>query len=258
MDIENAQLARRNGKYKKALELYKLAVIENPNNAEALAGLALTHVYLKEKDIAFARATEAIQLDPNQSLAHIALGSVYFSKEQIEQYKEEVEKAFALQPFFYEVGCTYAKMLLNDKKIDEAIPIFEKVIEANPKKVCPHYLLGWAYTSKKLYNDAYREYRKAFLVQPSFETARAVLSGLINKFRPWSILILIGVIAIWSVSALVTKIGALTFGIFFSSTILLDGINRYKEGKRGWAMLYFITFIILIFIFYYLYKNATV
>ena len=107
MDLENAQLARRNGKYKKALELYKLAVMENPNNAEALAGLALTHVYLKENDSAFAKATEAIQLSPNQPLAHIALASVYFSKGQLELYKEEVEKAFAFQPFFMKsVVCT--------------------------------------------------------------------------------------------------------------------------------------------------------
>ncbi|HEY9151885.1 MAG TPA: tetratricopeptide repeat protein, partial [Anaerolineales bacterium] len=183
MNIENAQIAGKNGKYKKALELYKLALQENPNNAEALAGLALTHVYLKENDSAFARATEAIQLDPNQPLAHIALASVYFSKGQLEQYKEEVERAFALQPFFYEVACTYARMLLNDKKINEAIPLFEKIIESNPQKVCPHYLLGLAYTYKKQYKEAFREYLRAFRVQPSYHIGVTLLIGLLNYYR---------------------------------------------------------------------------
>jgi tetratricopeptide (TPR) repeat protein len=255
MDLSHADQARRDRKLKKAVELYQFALHENPSNAEALASLALTYVYLKENDAAFAKATEAIQLDPNQPLAHIALASFYFSKGQLEEYKEEVEKAFALQPFFYEVACTYAKMLLIDKKLDEAIPIFEKVIEANPKKVCPHSLLGWAYTSKNLYKDAYREYRKAFLVQPSFGTAFAVITGAINNFRPWSNLLGIGLLVIWLWAILVSK-SVMTFTVilFMSGIPLIFGVRNIRGGKAVEAVVSIIIAIIGLLLFYIIYK----
>lgn len=186
MDIESAQLARRNGKYRKAIELYKQAITEDANNATAYAGLGLSHAYLKEKDDAIAMANKALQLDHNQPLAHIALAGVYHSKGQLEQYKNEIEKAFALDPFFYEVACAYAKILFNDKKIDEAFPIFEKIAEFNADKVCPRFFIGLAYSHKKQFRNALNEYIKAFGVQPSISLMPIIFQTLISIYWPWS------------------------------------------------------------------------
>lgn len=257
MKLEEAQEARRNRKYKKAIELYMQVINEDSNNASAYSGAGLTYAYLNENDKALSMANKALQIDTNQPLAHIALGAIHHSKGEMEQFKFEVEKAFNLDPFFYEVGCTYAKMLVSEKRIDEALPVFEKIIEANPKKVCPHYFLGYINFQKNKFDIALKEFVKAFLIQPSLTLIISISMTIINFYKPWSNIVFGIFLSLWYFSIFFYKIGVVTFGALSLLVIFLGGNQKRIEGKKGWAIFYVITFLILAYVFYYLYQNAT-
>lgn len=257
MKLEEAQQARRNRKYKKAIELYMQAIHEDPNNALAHSGLGLTYIYLNQNDKALAMANKALQFDVNQPLAYITLASIYHAKGEMEQFKVEVEKAFALDPFFYEVGCTYANMLVSEKKFDEVLPVFEKIIESNPKKVCPHYLLGYINFQKNRFDIALKEFVKAFLVQPSLTIIIAISRTIINFYKPWSNIVFGIFFTLWYFSIFFYKVGALTVGVFSLLLIFLGANQKRMQGEKGWAIFYLITFFVLAYVFYYLYQNAT-
>lgn len=256
MYLENAQKARREGKFKKALKLYKNTLQEYPNEASAYAGLGLTYAYLKNFDKAASMATKALHLDTKQPLAHIALAGVYHAKGKHELYKAEVEKAFKLDPYFYEIACNYAHMLISEKKIDEALPIFENMIEADPKKACPHYYLGFIYSQKNNYRAALKEYIIAFRAQPSFRLALLIPITIVNIYSPWSNIILTLFLSYWLLATVFTKIGAVIIGSIFLLLIASRGNLMLKDGKKGWAIFYLFAFVFLAYIFYSLYSNA--
>jgi tetratricopeptide (TPR) repeat protein len=254
MNLEEAQEARRDKKYKRAIQLYDQIINENPHSAQAYAGLSLTYAYINENEYAFSMANKALQIDANQPLAHIALAAIHHAKGELENFRMEVEKAFKLDPFFYEVACTYAQMLINEQKLDDALPIFEKIIEANPKKVCPHYLLGYINFQKKQYNDALIEFKKAFTVKPSLELIRPILATLITMSMPWSNIIFALLLIFWFLSAIYYKIATATLGIFILLSMLIGGNQKRLEDKKGWAILYLICFFVFAYIFYNIFR----
>jgi tetratricopeptide (TPR) repeat protein len=253
MDLEIAEKARRAGKYKKALEMYKLAIQGDPQSAPAYAGLGLTYIYLKKNDDAFRAANRALELDPKQHFAHITLAAIHHSKGALEQYKHEIERAFSLQPFVYEVGCMYARMLLDDKEFDTALPLFERIIEANPKKLCPRFFLGQIYFDRKDYKKALDEFIKAFRVHPSLSTAITVYSATTSAYHPWSSLLVVALLTLWIFSAFSSKIALVSLGVVHTTLVLNAGILKVKQGQTGWGLFYFFYVVVIGFVFVWLF-----
>jgi tetratricopeptide (TPR) repeat protein len=256
VDLEPAHQTRRAGRFKKARQMYEDALLENPQNAAARAALSLTLVYMRKNEAALLEADRALELDPDQPLAHIARGVVFHAQGRRDLYKEEIENAFALQPLLYEVGCTYARLLYDEKRIDEAVPLFERTVEADPRKVCPHYFLGQIHVHKRQYAQALREFVTVFRIQPSLESAMAVCAVLLMRYAPWSHILHAAAYFAGLIWALGSRWGAVTVGLYTLFLVTLGARQRFLERRFGWAAFDVVAWLVLALAFYYLYMQA--
>lgn len=83
------------GDYQKAISYYKKAVEINPS-AEAYYGLASAYGYAKQHQDVIAYSKKSLEIDPNYPFSYFNLGVAYWSLEQYDKAKENLQKASKL------------------------------------------------------------------------------------------------------------------------------------------------------------------
>jgi serine/threonine protein kinase/tetratricopeptide (TPR) repeat protein len=172
--------------FKAAAEFFEQAVARDPNYAAAYAGLA--DVYANQAynglagretyDKARTMARRALELDPQNSEAHISLATVdmlFFRN--IPEAESEIRKGLALDPSYaygYQVSCWF-----NDEmgRAQEAINDCRKSVELDPLSPLYNSMLGYAYFYKRDYDRAIEQWNKTLEVDPRHEGAVAGIGG---------------------------------------------------------------------------------
>lgn len=75
-----------------------------------------------------------------------------------------------------------AYSLVEDKKYDEAIEIYKKLIQLEANNFSYHFSLGTLYLRKEMYNDAIEECQRALEVDPNYPIAFAAHSHLAKAY----------------------------------------------------------------------------
>jgi tetratricopeptide (TPR) repeat protein len=137
-------------------------------------------------DDAMSEYMEAINLKPDNIMAHDGLGNCFFRKKDYNSALEEYNCTILQQPDFadghYHLGNTYFCL----EKIDEAIKEYIESIYRSPKNINAHYYLGKCYYKKGRIDEAIMEYRKTGLstqlgAEFFYDLGRALSDkGLIN------------------------------------------------------------------------------
>jgi len=154
-------------------QLFKEAIALDPNYAGAYTLLGYTHRNAamfgwtknprKSIDLAFKLAQKALSLDENDANTHLLLSAIY--NNPLRMYKKaEIagRKAIAIEPNSADVNATFAAVLSNLGKHEEAIAMIEKAIKLNP--VTPGWCLwiqGNIYDSSGQSEKAIKQYEKA-------------------------------------------------------------------------------------------------
>lgn len=147
------------------------AIIRFPKNVE----LRLRYGnYLKEKenyDKALEQYKRALVNAPDDPRIYRNLGALYFSQKEYDQAILHYEQSINLKPDFFqaifEAGLTESAR----KNYQEAADYFQKALELNPDDVQTHYNLGFVYDELGRYRAAAASYQKAIELNPSFERA---------------------------------------------------------------------------------------
>ncbi|HLW98444.1 MAG TPA: aspartyl protease family protein [Candidatus Acidoferrales bacterium] len=87
--LDDAFKLYRQGKSDLALAEYNSIIAANPNSAQAFTGLSRVLLRLKRIDDSYAAAAKAVQLLPDLSDAHVALGEVYFRQGKLTDAENE-------------------------------------------------------------------------------------------------------------------------------------------------------------------------
>src|SRR5687767_6926046 len=87
------------GLYQQAIDHFRNALSEEPNDAEAHAMLALTLVRLKRLGAAEVEASIALQIDAESMMAHLAVGLVASARRNLKLAQTHLDKARELSPF---------------------------------------------------------------------------------------------------------------------------------------------------------------
>jgi Tfp pilus assembly protein PilF len=117
--------------------------------------------------------------------AHTFLGWTYNFMGRVDDAIEECHKAIAIDPTFGNPYNDIGAYLLQKGEVDEAIPWFERALEApRYESYCyPHMNLGRAYEAKRDWLRAKAEYRKALAEKNDYTPAAqgvARISGHLN------------------------------------------------------------------------------
>lgn len=182
------------------------ALIEDPNQAEAHALLAICLVNAKKYDDARSEAQLAIHLAPDDGFTHYVHSVVLSSLNQLRESKQAIEEAIGLNPYvteyFAQLGqielqlrnwkaaelaagqgleldpehvlCTNlrAQALVKQGKNIEAQQSIRSALQRAPEDADSHANMGWSYLEQGQPEKAMEHFREALRLEPEMEWAR--------------------------------------------------------------------------------------
>ena len=155
---------------REARVLFKRAITIDPGFSEAHRWLALsydiTRTYGGEpehrnRELAFATAQKAVDLDPNDAAAHAVLGTMLEPFRRWGEAEAEFATALKLDPNSADTWALLSELLVLKGQPAEAIDAIEKALRLNPHPPgWYHWYLGQAQYLNRQYEQAVRTLRK--------------------------------------------------------------------------------------------------
>ncbi|HWP44985.1 MAG TPA: aspartyl protease family protein [Blastocatellia bacterium] len=179
-----ARKSIRAGKFEKAAEIYQEILARESKDVQALLGLSLAHLKEQNFQECYNRASEALQLDPNNARAHALVGVALLRSGYIHSAMQALYRSFqndSKEPLAYGAA---AEIDYYEGRVRDAR---NKAIEAyhlDPNE--PDYLLTLARSSSRLelYSEAADAYEQFLRVAPkSDKERRDRIQGLIDFYR---------------------------------------------------------------------------
>lgn len=182
--MEALKVFDRPGSLETAEKSFNRILSHAPNNAAAVAGLSLVYSYRYSSDYedpiwmqkADASAQQALKLNPQLALVHVALGHIFTIKAEYDKSIEAFEKALVLEPtnIFAWQGKVVA--LRSAARYDEAIQLSQQSLQQFPKERFFADELGITYSQLGSYQKAEDAFRLSIQIEPDAVVAYGALS----------------------------------------------------------------------------------
>jgi adenylate cyclase len=178
-------------KFEKVIDLFDRGLALDPRHAEALAGLALAHLFdynnrfTEDSAAALGRAVEyatrATQVDPQEPLGWLAVAlSTGFSKDE-KRSQGAIEKALAINPNFAPALNSRGSFNVYAGNAQEAIPDIERAMRLDPGFAQQYlHFLGLAHLLLGNYETAAMMFRERILLFPETDASRVMLAAALG------------------------------------------------------------------------------
>jgi serine/threonine-protein kinase len=198
-----------------AAVLYERAIASHANSAAAHAGLAQAHALMSFPDrgtsfdaaypIMRKEATLALQLDPQSSEAHAAIGWVYAFERNWSDAERAFEEAIRLNPALVLNYTSYSVAVLHPlRRFDEALRLLEVAGQHDPQSLNVQREIGEVQFYAGRYADAIDTLQRVRTADPDFAFVQTYLArALILADRIDEALALWQPVAIWPAQAYV-------------------------------------------------------
>jgi len=179
-----ARLRERNEGVAEAVRLYGAAVARDSGWAPAWAGLAQAHALVPyypavgyfsevpqeqwERSLTAAEqaARRALDLDPDNAAAEVALGNVFRDRRLWQDGEGHYLRALEIDPDDVEAHQQYAELLHSTGRQHEAVRSAERGVELDPTSAVRVYVLGFVLFDRGQYDDAVRALERAAVLDP--------------------------------------------------------------------------------------------
>jgi protein O-GlcNAc transferase len=153
------------GKLTQAAIKMKAALQADPRNAELHDELGSIYAQQKDWTAAQQEFTAAIQLNPEMPVAHLHLGLAMKAQREPDGLKE-LSEARRLAPDSAIIAIELGKALAEAGQDAEAIPLFEQVLDRDPKSVVAMYQLALALQRSDRVHEAIALLREVVAIEP--------------------------------------------------------------------------------------------
>ncbi len=170
-DLDEAELAMRQGDWEKALNFLVDAVQIEPSHVEALTGLGTCLLHLGRVDEAILYLEKVTAIAPESAIAFTNVGVAYGALQQAEKAVEAYNNAIRLDPENAQAWKNLAILYLQDERAGEGVQILAALVKTNPKDVEVLCLLADCYEEGKQFESARTLYEEALKYQPENATA---------------------------------------------------------------------------------------
>ena len=154
------------------------------DKAMALVQQAMGHQMAEEFDEAIRLYKESIALYPTAD-AHTYLGWAYSFQGKLDDAIAQCEIAIQIDPEFGNPYNDIGAYLIEKGEFDEAIPWFEKALQARryESPAFPHLNLGRVYERKGQWSEAIDCYKKALALNPNYTLAKKAFGRVISMLN---------------------------------------------------------------------------
>jgi DNA-binding winged helix-turn-helix (wHTH) protein/TolB-like protein/cytochrome c-type biogenesis protein CcmH/NrfG len=126
----------------------------------------------------------SVEIDPNYALTWAYLGASYTShatfelggREQYRKAQTAYERALRIQPTQLEAHIFLANLLIDNGKVEQAVPLLRDALRTNPNRADVHWELGYAYRFAGMLQESVAECELARQLDPSVIANGAVLN----------------------------------------------------------------------------------
>jgi len=170
------------GRLDEAEQLYRQALVSDPEDADALHFLGVIAHQRGQNDVAIDLIGQAIALDPNYAEAHNNLGTALKGNGQIDEAIAAHRRAIALVPEYAEAYSNLGISLRDKGQFEEAIAACRQAIALTPALPEAHNNLGSALNGNGQFDEAIAAFRQALALNPQLAEAQNNL-GIVLKIK---------------------------------------------------------------------------
>ena len=216
-NLARAQVLISQHHYEQAVEFLKKELAFDPNNAGAVAYLALCYLHMDMADKAITTAKQSLALQPNSDFAFFIMALAHLNKSEFRKAEAAIDQAITFNPFEADYYGAKAQLKLatrdfNDAKVlaqkglevnpeslfcrnmlstallklgskEESFNVIERALELDPENSVTHANYGWAQLEKGSHKKALEHFKEALKRDPEDEYARAgMLESLKAKY----------------------------------------------------------------------------
>lgn len=159
-NIEKALDSFKKQDYKKALDEFNKALIEEKNNPHILNNIGLCHIYLDNAQQAEKAFLEALSLDDKIVQVYINLADLYYRQQDMLKAIEILQNGVYKMPDNPALRHYLARVYIDDSRYDIAIDQLDAVLEISPKNYDAYWDLGRVYFEMGVWDMAIANYER--------------------------------------------------------------------------------------------------
>lgn len=119
----------------------------------------------------------ALRIEPNDAIAHGALGGILLRIARPEEAFEHLQRSLELNPKQAAVQSTFGAILLDAGRTEESLKHLQEAVTIDPNEVDAHYNLGNTLLALSRPKEAVAEYERAFQLNPRDTEALTIRPG---------------------------------------------------------------------------------
>ena len=158
----------------------------DPNLSEAHAALGLVKLFY---DLEWSAAEEAfqsaIEINPNYSIAHQRLGLYFNLLGRFDEARDELQLARDLDPLSPQLYCSFALMFFLARQYERVLSEVEKTLEMDNNYVPTLYLLARTHEERRQFGEAIRVFEKILTINdaPTFRAGLAHVHATAGNYE---------------------------------------------------------------------------
>ena len=164
-------IAFRRGDFAQAIDQIELSLLEQPDNAEALAHLAAALQNSGRAEDAAEQFEKSLALRPDEPETHRNLGMTLRALGRLDEAAEHHRRALVLRPNYADALSGLAIVLLDQGKRDEAIANLRRAVALRPEDAEAHNNLGVVLMGQGRIEEAIAHYAHALALKPDYADA---------------------------------------------------------------------------------------
>ncbi len=159
--IEKGHILFDKGKFNEAIERYKRALSNDPENVDALINIGLSYRHLEEYDKAIDFYDKVLEIEPENKTSVNNIGYALECKGNIDEAVEMYKKSLEIDPSYDIPLVNLSNIYFEKKDYENVVILFERALKSDSLVVANWIDLGRAYRHLEKFDASIEAYSKA-------------------------------------------------------------------------------------------------
>jgi superkiller protein 3 len=173
--VKQARNAYKNKDYKKAIELARQAIKDNPNDLATYKVLVKANKKQGTLNKILGEFANRLVKEPGNAVYQYVAAYIYDLKGNSQRAERGYQKALSIDPEISMANYNLGYLYIEKKEMEKAIPFFKKELEINPGHSDTYIQLGRSYYKNKQYPKAIAVLEKLLAKNPGNKKANDIL-----------------------------------------------------------------------------------